>query len=79
MTKTQAQKRLAELLEKFQDLQIEFQDLSDEMQETANEIEPYENKNELTQQQEERQEWFLSQVDGLDEIINFDLESNLEI
>lgn len=73
MTKTQAQKKIRELLETLSSAREEAEDLRDESEETYESIEPYEGMNELTPAQEERQEWF----DCLTSALN-DLCDNIE-
>lgn len=57
LTKTQIKKRIGELLDKMIDLKYELENLYDEVEEEINNIEPYEGKDDLTPQQEERQQW----------------------
>lgn len=78
MTKTQAKKRFNELLEKFEDLQAEIFDFKAECETTAEEIEPYESKDDLTEAQQERQEWFENLAGNLEDITDFDMEDMLE-
>lgn len=58
MTKTQVKSKLRKLLEQLGDIRAELEDLQYEVEETKDSIEPYEGCNELSAEQEERQEWF---------------------
>lgn len=84
MTKTQIKKLLQKTLDKIDVLIIELDEAENEATETADSIEPYEGKDDLTPQQEERQEWFenLASVltdakDGLDNC-RYEIESAME-
>lgn len=77
MTKTQAKATIKNLLEKgsigklFGFLCDSIEDLESfisDVEETSYEIEPYENRNDLTPQQQERQEWFDDLQGCLEEI-----------
>ncbi len=57
MTKTQLRSKLRKLLDTLGDIKAELYDLRDEVEETRDSIEPYEGYNDLTPEQEERQEW----------------------
>lgn len=58
MTKTQVKSKLRKLLEQLGDIRAELEDLQYEVEDTKDSIEPYEGCNELSAEQEERQEWF---------------------
>lgn len=66
MTKTQAISKIKEIISMLEDAQSQLDELSEEMQDTIDSIEPYENKEELTPQQEERQEWFFEALDEVE-------------
>lgn len=68
MTKTQAVKHLCEIRELLREVDMLIYDLKPEVEETIESIEPYEGKDELTPQQEEREEWFSNVRDALDEL-----------
>lgn len=68
MTKTQAVKHLCEIRELLRQVELAIFDFKPEVEETIESIEPYENKDELTPQQEEREEWFSDVRDALDEL-----------
>lgn len=70
MTKTQVKARVKKLLEQLGDIRAELSDLRDEVEETRDDIEPYEGFNDLTPEQEERQEWFDSTYYSLDEAVD---------
>jgi len=84
MTKTQIKKLLQKTLDKIDDLISELEEAENEAIETADSIEPYEGKDDLTPQQEERQEWFenLASVltDAKDELDSrrYEIESIVE-
>lgn len=73
ITKTQIRKRIEKLIEQLNDLQLEVQELKDEVENEANDIEPYGDRDELTEAQEERQQWLEDAVGQLDEA-----DSNIE-
>ena len=68
MTKSEAKKGIQAILEKVAELSDAMEDLVTESDDTYNEIEPYEGRNELTTEQEERQEWFSELSDTLNEV-----------
>lgn len=70
MTKTQLRSRLRKLLDKLGDIRAELYDLRDEVEETKDNIEPYEGYDDLTPEQEERQEYFEEAYNALDEVLD---------
>lgn len=80
MTKKEAVKELTKLTERLRETLMELEFLKFDVEETKDSIEPYEGRNELTPQQEEREEWFDNLYDTLDSAIeNIEDEvSNLE-
>ena len=77
MTKTQIRKILnnlydkgvlGELNDKMVCAEEEIDNLIYELEETKDNIEPYENKNDLTEQQEERVEWLEELISDLEEL-----------
>lgn len=70
MTKTQARKQLAKIKELVENLRIE-------VEETIDSIEPYEGKDELTEAQEERLEWF-EELQQVIEDFEYELDDKLE-
>ena len=80
MTKTQVKRRLAKIIEMLNEAQSQLDELAYDMEETIDSIEPYENKDELTEQQEERLVWFEENKDTVSDTANdlTDLISNLE-
>lgn len=66
MTKTQLRSRLRKLLDQLGDIRAELYDLRDEVEETKDSIEPYGGNNDLTSEQEERQEYFEEAYYALD-------------
>ena len=74
MTKTQIRARLRKLLEQLGDIRAELDDLRCEVEDTKENIEPYEGFNDLTPEQEERQEWLEDLGYVLDEVVE-NLES----
>lgn len=81
MTKTQVKSRIKKLLDKLGDIKAEMYDLRDEVEETRDNIEPYEGYNDLTSEQEERQEWFSDMYDYLDSAVDEleTIEGELEV
>lgn len=73
MTKTQMKSALIKMLEKLGEARDEVEELRSEAEETRDSIEPYDGKDELTEAQEQRQEWF----DDLEYILS-DLVSDIE-
>lgn len=63
MNKKQAKARLEKLLDELDTLRMEAE-------ETADGIEPYEGRYELTEQQEERQEWFSNLTSEIESAID---------
>jgi chromosome segregation ATPase len=80
ITKTQIKKRLEELSIKLEDLQGDIEELNDEVNDEVNDIEPYEGKDDLTPDQEERQEWLEDLSSSLDDVISSleDVDSTLQ-
>ena len=77
ITKNQVKARLKKILDILGEQWNELQSLKDEVEDESYNIEPYEGKDELTPQQEERQEWLEEatstledQCYSLEEIIN---------
>ena len=70
MTKSEAKKLVRELLSKVWELKDATEDLAAEVDDTYNGIEPYEGRDELTTEQEERQEWFSELSDKLNEAVS---------
>lgn len=56
-TKTQYQKRMRDLATRLAETLEALEDLATDLGEEAEGIEPYEGRDELTQAQEERQQW----------------------
>ena len=80
LTKTQARKRIAELKEKLSDLRLEFEDLKSDLEMESSDICEYEGRSELTELQQERQEWLDTTASTIDDTINSlqDAEDYLE-
>ena len=57
LTKTQVKSKVQKLYDKIMDIEAKLEDLQSDVEFERDEIEPYENKDDLTEQQEERQEW----------------------
>lgn len=74
MTKSEAKKKIWSILDKVNELSEAIKDLYYDVYKTCNEIKPYEGRNELTQAQEKRLEWFSDLNDKLT-----DAENALEI
>jgi len=67
MNKKELKKQLGIVTAKIADIKEELEGIRDEAQETCDSIEPYENRNDLTQQQQERQEWFENAISMIEE------------
>lgn len=70
MTKTQARKQLKSIIEVLDELRPDLEDLKSEAEETSENIEPYGDADELTEAQQERQEWFEDLASNLQDIID---------
>lgn len=70
MTKTQAKKKLTEIKESVENLKLE-------VEETVDSIMPYEGKEELTEAQEQRLEWFEDLLQSLEDM-EYELDSKIE-
>lgn len=69
LTKTQARKRIAQLREKLSDLRLEFEDLKSDLEMESSDICEYEGRNELTELQQERQEWLDNTASTIEETV----------
>lgn len=76
MTKKQAKKRISETLERLWSMQSELEEINDDVKETSESIEPYEGRSELTEQQQERYEWFDELESKLSDLISA-IEDNM--
>ena len=70
LTKTQARKRIAQLREKLSDLRLEFEDLKSDLEMESSDICEYEGRNELTELQQERQEWLDNTASTIEDTVN---------
>ena len=66
ITKNQIKKRLREIVALLEQAKELVNDLSIDVEEEKDNIEPYDNKDDLTPQQEERQEYLSELFDTLD-------------
>ena len=57
ITKTQIKSKLNDLFERISTIRMELEELQSDVEMERDDIEPYEGKDDLTEQQEERQEW----------------------
>lgn len=80
MTKTQIRAIVDKIKDELFNAGWKIKDLQSDVEEESENIEPYEGRNELTPQQEERQEWLENASETLEQAINdFDeLISTLE-
>lgn len=85
LTTRQAKARAEKIAEQLEvlrggllELVEDIENLKDEMQEEADNIEPYEGKEELTEQQEERQSTLQDWAECLEDVENFDIEGALD-
>jgi len=80
MTKTQIKSELNEIIEMLNKAQERLDTLSYDVEEARDSIEPYENRNELTDQQQERYEWLDEALDTINDKANdlTDIISDLE-
>ena len=79
-TKTQFKKRIEELKERLSDLRMEFEELQSDLETEAGDIEPYEGRYDLTNLQQQRQEWLESTCSTIEETVMSlqEAEDNLE-
>lgn len=66
LTRTQLRKRIRELIEQAENLKSDLEEIQSEAEDERDSIEPYDGKDELTEQQEERQGWFECACDQID-------------
>ena len=80
LTKTQARKRIAQLREKLSDLRLEFEELQSDLEMESSDICKYEGRNELTELQQERQEWLDNTASTIEDTVNSlqEAEDNLD-
>ena len=80
LTKTQARKRIAQLREKLSDLRLEFEELQSDLEMESSDICEYEGRNELTELQQERQEWLDNTASTIEDTVNSlqEAEDNLD-
>lgn len=80
MTKTQIKAELNKIVEMLNEAQERLDNLSYDVEEERDSIEPYENRNDLTEQQEERYEWLDETLDTINDKANdlTDIISDLE-
>ena len=80
MTKTQIKAELAKIIEMLNEAQERLDNLSYDVEDTRDSIEPYENREELTDQQQERYEWLDEALDTINDKANdlTDIISDLE-
>lgn len=70
ITKKQVKKQAQDLQDKMYDIQYYLELLRGEIEEEIDSIEPYENRDDLTEQQEERKEWLEMAIDSLNYAID---------
>ena len=80
LTKTQARKRITQLREKLSDLRLEFEELQSDLEMESSDICEYEGRNELTELQQERQEWLDNTASTIEDTVNSlqEAEDNLD-
>ena len=80
LTKTQARKRIAQLREKLSDLRLEFEELQSDLEMESSDICEYEGRSELTELQQERQEWLDNTASTIEDTVNSlqEAEDNLD-
>ena len=80
LTKAQARKRIADLRERLSDLRLEFEELQSDLEMESSDICEYEGRNELTELQQERQEWLDNTASTIEDTVNSlqEAEDNLD-
>lgn len=74
-TKTQLKKRAIALAEMLEEIADKLDELKTDIEDEAESIEPYEDRDELTYEQEERQEW----LENTAYTVDYQLENLREI
>lgn len=77
ITKNQIKRRVEKLISSLEDIKEEVANLQFEVEDESQNVEPYEGKDDLTPQQEERQEWLDDSASILDDQI-YELETIIE-
>ena len=80
ITKNQIKSRLKKILEVLGEQRDLLEELKDEVESESYDIEPYEGKDDLTDSQQERQEWLQDASSSIEEQIDTisEIVSNLE-
>lgn len=66
MTKNEIKRMLRDVQEKASRLQGELEELQETLRDEADSMEPYEGKDDLTEAQEQKQDWLNSWADSLE-------------
>lgn len=74
LNKKDIKKRVSEMLDKLNDIKTELEELASDVENESENIEPYEGRNELTIQQQERQEWLDECQEALESAVS-DIEN----
>lgn len=70
ITKTQIKSKLKDLFERISTIRMELEELQSDVEMERDDIEPYEGKDDLTEAQEERQEWLDNTAHTIEEMVN---------
>lgn len=71
MRRDTAKRRLAKILEKLDECIVDLEELKSDADETHDSIEPYGDSYELTEEQEERKDWFYELSDAIDDLLGY--------
>lgn len=69
LNKTQIKAKVKNLVEQISTIRMELEDLQSDVEMERDDIEPYEGKDDLTEAQEERQEWLDNAASQIEEMV----------
>lgn len=69
LTKTQIKAKVKNLVEQISTIRMELEELQSDVEMERDDIEPYEGKDDLTEAQEERQEWLDNAASQIEEMV----------
>ena len=69
LTKTQIKAKVKNLIEQISTIRMELEELQSDVEMERDDIEPYEGKDDLTEAQEERQEWLDNAASQIEEMV----------
>lgn len=69
LIKTQIKAKVKNLVEQISNIRLELEELQSDVEMERDDIEPYEGKDDLTEAQEERQEWLDNAASQIEEMV----------